>query len=91
MKQMPIRKQIRIQRLQNKNCMVGKTFNPSGITSEQIIIRENNFVHEMKLKTLPERQRYWNENEKIRLNWKYSWPWEWCAFERNFIYNGIVI
>lgn len=40
MKQMSIRKQIRIQRIQNKNRMTGKTFNPTGITSEQLRDRE---------------------------------------------------
>jgi hypothetical protein len=96
MKMMPIAKQIRIQRKQNKNRMVGQTFNPSGITSEMIRIRENGFIIEMKAKTIDERKAYW-DNVKIMIDERKanfihcSWPWQWCAFERHFVHNNEVV
>jgi hypothetical protein len=90
MKQMSIRKQIRVQRLQDKNRMVGQTFNPSGITSEQIRTREQGFVIEMKSKTQTERQEYWNKIKPIIDNWEYSWDWQWCVFQRHFVSGNTV-
>ena len=91
MKQMSIRKQIRIQKQQTKNRMVGQTFNPSGITSEQIQIRENKFIKEMESKTQQERQEYWDKLKPIIKNYQYSWDWTWCAFKRRFVFNGNVL
>lgn len=92
MRKMSLRREIQIQRKQNKNKMVGQTFNPSGITSEQIRERENKFITDLKNKTQHEREQYWKEREQVRQIWIGSWPWEWCIFERNFIdHKGAVI
>jgi len=65
-------------------------FNSSGITSEEINLRENKFIEEMKQKTLEERKDYWkNISECIALRLG-SWEWTWCAFQRNFVFNGQV-
>lgn len=45
MKQMKIAKQIQVQRKQDKNRMVGQTFNPRGITSQQLIDREKSHTN----------------------------------------------
>lgn len=95
MKTMSIAKQIRIQRKQDKNRMAGKTFNPSGITSEQITSRENTFISEMESKTQQERQKYWDKvldilKEREQNNIHCSWSWDWCAFQRHFVSHGKV-
>ena len=91
-RKMSIAKQIRIQRLQDKNRMVGKTFNPSGITAEQIETRERNWVAEMKAKSQEELQAYYKNMQEMKKDWNYSYPWEWNAFTRNFYVdtNGII-
>jgi hypothetical protein len=87
---MSIAREIRINRIQNKNRMTGQTFNPSGITSQQIKDRERDFVLDMQSKTQQERQAYWMQSEEVRKDWNHSYPWEWAAFTRNFIFNGQV-
>lgn len=72
--------------------MVGKTFNPSSITSEQIIDRETSFVSAFKETSLEMRQAYWKNVKEMQEVWQGSWPWEWCAFQRNFIdFNQEVV
>lgn len=66
-------------------------FNPSGITSEQIVEREKQFVVEWKAKSKEERIEYWDNIKIMKEGWEHSYPWEWCAFERNFIFNNNVI
>lgn len=44
MRKMKIYREIRIQKLQTKNRMVGQTFNPSGHTSESLDKREKEEV-----------------------------------------------
>lgn len=88
MKKIPLRREIKIQRLQNKNRMVGQTFNPSGITSEKIQERKERFLNEMKSKPPKDRKAYWDGVQKILRERKEhgihcSWEWEWCVFERN--------
>lgn len=85
-----VRAQIQIGKKQSKNRMVGQTFNPSGITSEQMREREGKFLAEMKAKTLLERQQYWGGVQEVLKMWKEnnircSWCWEWCAFKRGFV------
>jgi hypothetical protein len=65
-------------------------FNITGITSEEISNREKQFVLEMKEKTLKERQNYWNNIKEITKNYHYSWEWDWCAFQRNFVFQGKI-
>lgn len=81
---MSMRKVIRVQKLQNKNRMVGQTFNPSGITAEQYDTREKNFVKEMQAKSQEELQAYYKNMKEMQKDWTCSYPWEWSAFERNF-------
>lgn len=88
MKRMSLKREISIQRLQTKNRMVGQTFNPSGITSEQIKEREQRFLEEMKAKPLEERKEYWNNVQEIlqarkKHGIRCSREWQWCVFERN--------
>lgn len=93
---MSIAREIKIQRLQDKNRMVGETFNPSGITSKQIGDRETVFITEWQNKTLEERKSYWKGVKEV-LNFRkennihISWEWEWGAFSRHFIFNSQVI
>ena len=63
---MSMRKVIRVQKLQNKNRMVGKTFNPSGITAEQYDAREKNFVKEMQAKSQEELQAYYKNMKEMQ-------------------------
>ncbi len=88
MKKMSLKRETTIQRLQNKNRMVGQTFNPSGITSKQIQTREKLFISEMKSRSLEERKAYWENVQNILRELKKnkihcSWEWEWCVFKRN--------
>lgn len=84
-------KEIKVQRLQDKNRMVGETFNPTGITSEEIASRELLFINEMASKDLEQRIIYWNNAKKIISLKLGSWAWEWCAFKRSFVdINGNV-
>ena len=83
-KKMSIAREIRIQRLQDKNRMVGQTFNPSGITSAEIDSREKKWVKEMKSKPQEELQAYYKNMKEMQKDWHHSYPWEWSAFERNF-------
>ena len=83
-RKMSIAREIRIQRLQDKNRMVGQTFNPSGITSAEIDSREKKWVKEMKSKPQEELQAYYKNMKEMQKDWHHSYPWEWCAFERNF-------
>lgn len=83
-RKMSLAREIRINRLQNKNRMTGQTFNTSGITSEQIVQRERTWVKEMQSKSQEELQAYRNNMEEMQKGWNHSYPWEWCAFERNF-------
>lgn len=85
MRKMSLARQIRVQKLQDKNRMVGETFNPSGITSEQIQTREQVFINEWKNKTISERRTYWANMQEMDKVWVGSWPWEWCAFSRAFV------
>ena len=91
MKTYSIKKQIRIQKLQNKHRMVGQAFNPSGITSEQIRTRENNFTDKFDKMTKEERRQYWQNTAKVREIWQGSYPWEWCVFIRHYVSGGDVI
>lgn len=79
-----IRRQIQIGRKQSKNRMVGQTFNPSGITSEQIDARERTYVADWQAKGEDAIQAERARINEMREGWPCSWPWEWCAFERNF-------
>jgi hypothetical protein len=79
-----IARQIQIGKKQSKNRMVGQTFNPSGITSQMLDDRERQFVEEMKSKSSEERNQYWENAQELQEIWQGSWPWEWCAFQRNF-------
>lgn len=88
---MSVSSEIRVQKKQTKNRMVGETFNPTGITSEQILDREQKFVVEMKDKNIVERLAYWKNVQEMLTVWMGSWPWEWCAFKRNFIRDNSVI
>lgn len=83
-RKMSLARQIKIQRLQTKNRMVGSTFNPSGITSQDILNREEKFVKEMKEKGLEYRKQWLQEKREIMEQWQGSWPWEWCVFSRYF-------
>ena len=65
-------------------------FNPSGITSEQIKTREQTFVNEMKQKSIEERKAYWNKVKEMLEDWQGSWAWQWCVFERQFVYQNEV-
>lgn len=89
-RKMSIAREIKIQKLQTKNRMTGQTFNPSGITGKEIDIRESRFVTEMKEKGLEYRKNWWKESEEVREIWQYSWPWEWCVFQRYFIFNNEI-
>jgi len=90
-RKMSLAREIRIQKLQDKNRMVGQTFNPSGFTSGQLNERERNFVLEMKSKGIEYRINWWKEREEVREQWKGSWPWEWSTFERNFVSQNSVL
>jgi hypothetical protein len=57
---MKIARQIKIQKLQNKNRMTGQTFNPSGITSEQLIQREFEYINKVKQMTDQEQTELFN-------------------------------
>ena len=77
----------------NKNHIKGikqmnMGFNASGITSEQIENRENLFIEEMKAKSQEERQAYYDNIQEMDKVWTGSLPWEWCAFERNFLFTN---
>ena len=89
---MNIRKQIRVQRLQDKNRMVGQTFNPQGHTGVSLKGREMEEVARIEL-LCPE------EFEKLKNNyiaidrWKKedniftSNSFEHNVFIRNFNYS----
>jgi hypothetical protein len=66
-------------------------FNPSGITSEEIKNREILFVEEQKKESLVDRQKYWETIKEMTKDSHFSWDWEWCAFERNFVHNNTVV
>ena len=91
---MNIAKQIRIQKLQNKNRMVGKTFNPAAHTSESLKQRELDFI--IKCKSISDEERRIMYNEFINIdrfkdlnNIHYSNSFEHNVFMRHFkcLYN----
>lgn len=73
---MSLAREIRIQKLQTKNRMVGQTFNPSGITSEQIKSRGSKFISDMLEKPIEERIAYYNNMKEMQKIWDCSYPWE---------------
>ena len=89
---MKIARQIKIQRLQSKNRMVGKTFNPGGHTSESLDARELEEVNRIKNLTddeflklgssYEEIDNYKNENNIFCSN-----SFEQNVFIRNFQYK----
>jgi hypothetical protein len=93
---MKLHQQIRVQKLQNKNRMVGKTFNPAGHTSESLNLREQAEVN--RIKSLSEKEflklgdnyaaidKYKEENDIFCSN-----SFEQNVFIRNFqsIYNDL--
>ncbi|MDD3040908.1 hypothetical protein [Bacteroides sp.] len=88
MRKMSLRREIAIQRRQTKSRMTGQTFNPSGITSEEIRERERLFIEDMNSKPIEERRAYWEKVQKIVQEREdagiyCSWEWQWCAFERH--------
>lgn len=87
MKQTPIRKQIRIQRLQDKNNMAGSAFNPGGHTSESLDARETALKNEWRTWTQKQIEEKRAEIKKMTKHWQGSWPFEWCVFERTYGLN----
>lgn len=51
-------REIKIQKLQTKNRMVGQTFNPSGHTKESLSKRELDWIEKVKKMTLEEYEKY---------------------------------
>lgn len=96
-RKMSLAREIRIQKMQTKNRMTGQTFNPSGITSEQIKDRERTFVEYWENKPIEERITYWSNVQEVISELKsagfkyFSWEWEWCAFKRNFIIDSKIV
>jgi len=95
-RKMSLAREIQIQKKQNKNRMVGETFNPSGITGKEIDAREKIFVQNMKNLSHTERAEYWRQVKEIieyreENNIHCSWAWEWCSFNRHFVFNDEVI
>ena len=87
-----IAKQIRIQKKQDRNRMVGQTFNPSGHTSESLDLREKNYIKEIN--SMSEQQQleiYLSFKEidemKEKNNIHYSNSFEHNVFIRNFYYK----
>ena len=91
-RQMSLARQIRVQKIQDKNRMVGETFNSTGITSQQIKTRESIYVEEWKQKTKEERNKMYLqfqaiEEMKHNENLHFSNSWEHNTFMRNFNYT----
>ena len=89
MRQMKIARQIKIQRLQDKNRMVGQTFNPSGHTSQSLAERERKLVEEYKNMDAAERLSLYNnfkawEEYKDQNNIYSSGSFEHNVFMRHF-------
>tara|TARA_R110001606_G_scaffold260183_2_gene407975 strand:- start:28808 stop:29116 length:309 start_codon:yes stop_codon:yes gene_type:complete len=89
MKKMSHARTIRIQKLQNKNRMVGKTFNPGGHTSESLNGREKMEVERIKKLSEAEFLELGDNYQKItdykeRENVSYSNSFEQNVFHRNF-------
>ena len=88
---MSIAREIRINRLQNKNRMTGHTFNPGGHTSESLAKREVELIAKYKAMTEKERQTTYHQFIEID-KWKYeqnifmSNSFEHNVFMRNFEY-----
>lgn len=85
----PIRKQIRVQRLQDKHRMVGQTFNPGGHTDESLKQREKEVIKETQNMTDAEIIELGDKYKAIE-KWKEesktygSNSFEHNAFFRNF-------
>lgn len=90
-RKMSIARQIRIQRLQDKNRMVGQTFNPSGITAEELKAKDEDFRAKYEAMTFQERVEVWNKIKAWDEVNDYSWPRAWCLFEQEFVFNGEVV
>ncbi len=58
---MSFKSMVRISKLQSKNRMVGKTFNPSGHTIETLDKRDNDFLEEFNLMSDEEKQNKIND------------------------------
>jgi hypothetical protein len=88
-RKMSIARQIKIQKLQTKNRMVGQTFNPSGHTSESLQAREQEYINKVNNMTSEERKAVYEgfvsiENWKAENNIHCSNDFEHNAFMRNF-------
>ena len=88
---MKLYREIRIQKLQTKNRMVGKTFNPSGHTSQSLDERERLEIARIKqlsndeLNSLREAYKAC-DLMKLENNIYYSNSFEQNVFKRNFGY-----
>lgn len=89
---MSIARQIRVQKLQNKNRMVGQTFNPSGHTSESLNTREQELINQYKNMLPTQREELYNQFKEMN-NWKEknnihcSNSFEQNVFMRNFAWQ----
>lgn len=92
MRKMSIAREIRINRIQNKNRMTGQTFNPGGHTSESLATREQELVNKYKAMSKEERKETYTAFRTIE---KYkdqhrifcSNSFEHNAFMRNFAWE----
>ena len=80
---------IRIQKMQNKNRMVGKTFNPGGHTSESLDLRERQEIERIKNLSQSDFIKLGNQYQaladfKEENNHHYSNSFEQNVFIRNF-------
>lgn len=66
MRKMSLAREIKINRLQNKNRMTGQTFNAGGHTSESLKEREQKLITEHKAMSHEQRQEVYNNYKKNR-------------------------
>ena len=85
---MSIARQIRVQKLQNKHRMTGATFNPSGVTSEQLAQRERVLIEKWSHLKYNEIVEYYNNNLKSHYQFceehQISQSFELCVFSRHY-------
>ena len=91
MKKMSLAREIKVQKLQTKNRMVGETFNPNGHTSESLKTREQKYIEEINLLNIEDQIKIhdsfkaieeWKREENIFM----SNSFEHNCFMRNFSY-----
>lgn len=83
---MSFRQTVRVSKLQSKNRMVGKTFNPSGHTLQSLDKRDSDFLEEFNLMSDEDKQnRIEGFKPLIKLCKEKGWsfPFEYNLLERH--------